>query len=277
MDIGMLTTPLFNYDLKELCVLVEDSFIDCLEVPAHPGSPHIDATKLTKKRCAEITKMMDDSMLYISSLCYYTCDITDPKKVRATQATAKKIIDGAADLSVPVVCMLTGFPAPGMTKIETIQKVLPGAFKPILEHARKKNVKIAVENWYQTCLQGIDTFEALFEAIPDENFGLNYDPSHLVHQGCDHIAPLSMFSNRIFHTHAKDTLIDHAKRAHCGIYSEGWWRYVIPGYGCINWGEYIGHLRRVGYTNVLSIEHEDASFDELAGFLFGSNHLAGFC
>jgi len=277
MDIGMLTAPLSNYSLEEVCELIEDSFIDALEIPAHPGSPHIDATKLTKKRCTEIVALLDETMLDISSLCYYTCDISVPKKIRATQATAKKVIDAAASLHVPVVCMLTGFPTEGMSKLETIEKVLPGAFKPILEHARKKNVKIAVENWFQTCLQGIDTFEALFEAVPDENFGLNYDPSHLVHQGCDHIAPLSMFNDRIFHTHAKDTLIDQAKRAHAGIYAEGWWRYVIPGYGCINWGEYIGHLRRIGYDGVLSIEHEDASFDELAGFFFGSNHLAGFC
>jgi len=173
--------------------------------------------------------------------------------------------------------MLTGFAAPGMTKLETIDKVLPKAFKPILAHAAKKNIKIAVENWYQTCLQGIDTMEALFQAIPDENFGLNYDPSHLVHQGCDHLAPISMFKDRIFHTHAKDTLIDKAKRARCGVYAEGWWRYVIPGYGCINWGEYIGTLLHNGYTGVLSIEHEDDAFDPLAGFFFGSNQLAQYC
>ncbi len=277
MDIGILTVPLSKYSFEEVCELIEDSFIDALEVPAQPGSPHIDAAKLTKKRRTEILTALDDAMLSISALCFYTCDITNPKKLKATQTAAKKVIDAAALLSVPTVGMLTGFPAPGMTKLETIEKVLPGAFKPILAHARKKGVKIAVENWFQTCLQGIDTFEALFEAIPDENFGLNYDPSHLVHQGCDHIAPLSMFKERIFHTHAKDTLIDNAKRAHAGVYADGWWRYVIPGYGCINWGEYIGHLRRIGYDGVLSIEHEDNTFDELSGFFFGSNHLANFC
>ena len=277
MDIGMLTAPLSNYSLEDICDLIEDSFIDALEIPAHPGSPHIDAAKLTKKRQKEILDLLEESMLSISSLCYYTCDISEPKKAAKTQATAKKIIDAAASLKVPVVCMLTGFAAPGMTKMETIQKVLPKAFKPILAHAAKKGVKIAVENWYQTCLQGIDTFEALFEAIPDENFGLNYDPSHLVHQECDHLAPVAMFKDRIFHTHAKDTLIDHAKRARCGVYADGWWQYVIPGYGCINWGEYIGTLLHNGYNGVMSIEHEDAAFDPLTGFFFGSNHLAQYC
>ena len=92
MDIGMLTAPLSNYSLEEVCELIEDSFIDALEIPAHPGSPHIDATKLTKKRTTEILTMLDETMLNISSLCYYTCDISVPKKIRSTQATAKKLL-----------------------------------------------------------------------------------------------------------------------------------------------------------------------------------------
>lgn len=277
MEIGMLTTPLANYSLEEVCELIEDSFIDSLEIPAHPGSPHIDAARLTKSRQTAIRNLLEETMLSISSLCYYTCDLTIPAKTKTAQATAKKIIDAAAALEVPVVCMLTGFAAPGMSKLETIEKVLPKVFRPIVDHAEKKGVKIAVENWFQTCLQGLDTFEALFQAIPDAHFGLNYDPSHLVHQGIDHLAPLTLFKERIFHTHAKDTLIDYSERARRGIYADGWWRYVIPGFGCINWGEYVGHLRRIGYDGVLSIEHEDSSLDEIGGFFFASNHLASYC
>ncbi len=277
MDIGILTAPLSNYSLEEVFDLIEDSLIDSLEIPAHPGSRHLDAVKLTPTRRKEILNMVEERMLSISSLCYYTCDISNPSKIAQTQGIAKKVIDAAAALEVPVVCMLTGFAAPGMTKLETIEKVLPRAFKPILAHADKKGIKIAVENWFQTCLQGIDTFEALFKAIPNENFGLNYDPSHLVHQGCDHLEPISMFRDRIFHTHAKDTLIDYAKRARCGVYADGWWRYVIPGYGRINWGEYIGTLLHNGYNGVLSIEHEDDAFEALPGFFFGANHLAQYC
>lgn len=277
MEVGILTAPLGNYGFEELVGIFEDSLIDAFEIPAHPGSPHIDATKLDKKQTRSILQTLEESMLSISSLCYYTCDITDPKKVAHVQTVAKKVIDAAHALEVPVVCMLTGFPVPGMSKIDTIRQVLPKAFKPILAHAAKKGVKIAVENWYQTCLQGLDTFEELFQAIPDEHFGLNYDPSHLVHQGCDYLAPISLFKDRIFHTHAKDTLIDYAKRARCGVYAEGWWRYVIPGYGCIQWGEYIGTLLHNGYDGVLSIEHEDSAFEALSGFFFGANHLAQFC
>ncbi len=180
-------------------------------------------------------------------------------------------------LGVPTVCMLAGFPVEGMSKIETIRKVLPKVFRPILTHARRRKVNIALENYFATCLQGLDTFECLFDAIPDENFGLNYDPSHLYHQQCDHLVPVSMFGPRIFHTHAKDTLVDKAKRAHVGVLGGGWWRYVIPGFGNIDWGEYISHLRMNGYDGVLSIEHEDGSQTREEGFARGAWYLEQFC
>ena len=85
----------------------------------------------------------------------------------------------------------------------------------------------------------------MWEIIPDKNFGLNLDPSHLVLQMIDYERVVREFKDRIFHTHAKDTEVkQHALRL-IGNQSNGWWRYVIPGYGDINWGVYIARLRAV--------------------------------
>ena len=54
---------------------------------------------------------------------------------------------------------------------------------------------------------------------------------------------------------------------------EGWWRYVLPGYGRIRWGEFIRLLRQVGYDDVLSIEHEDAAFPAQEGFSKAARYL----
>ena len=86
-----------------------------------------------------------------------------------------------------------------------------------------------------------------------------------------------MFDRRIFHTHAKDTLVDAAPRARVGIYGRGWWRYVVPGSGSIRWGEYINHLRTNGYRGVLSIENEDSAVSREQGFILAARHLAQFC
>jgi sugar phosphate isomerase/epimerase len=277
MKVGMLTAPFGDVKLEPVLDFADDAGIPCLEIVAHPGSKHIDGTKLTQAKAAKIRDAVDGRELEITSLAYYTCDISVPKKIKQVQAAAKKIIDAAALLNVDTVCMLAGFPTDGMTKHETIKKVLPKAFRPILTHAKKKKVNIALENWFETCLQGQDTFEAMFDAIPHENFGLNYDPSHLLHQDCDHLLPLSMFKDRIFHTHAKDTLINRAKRAHVGNYGGGWWRYVIPGFGNIDWGEYVTHLRLNGYDGVMSIEHEDPTQTREEGFIRGAVYLEQFC
>ncbi|HIJ65632.1 MAG TPA: sugar phosphate isomerase/epimerase [Candidatus Hydrogenedentes bacterium] len=277
MHVGILTAPFGGEPFETVLDFAEEAVIPALEVVAQPGSKHIDPAKLTPTKVKKIQAMLDERGLEISSLAYYDASLTDPKSTGKVQSHARKCIDAAAALGVPTLCMLAGFPAPGMSKIETIKNVLPKLFRPILTHARAKKINIALENWFATCLQGIDTFECLFETIPDKNFGLNYDPSHLYHQECDHLLPIAMFPNRIFHTHAKDTLVDKAKRAKVGVYGAGWWRYVIPGFGNIDWGEYTTHLRIAGYDGVLSIEHEDATQTLEEGFLRGASYLEQFC
>jgi len=100
------------------------------------------------------------------------------------------------------------------------------------------------------------------------------------------MAPIAMFGKRIFHTHAKDTLVNERQRAYLGVLGGkwyagvsggGWWRYAIPGFGNINWGQYIANLRDVGYKGVLSLEHEDATLGAEDGFRLGARHLNQFC
>lgn len=277
MKVGMLTGPLNHESLKSVFDFAEDAGIPCLEVWAGPGSNHIDPARLTAARARQIKVELAERGIEITSLAYYTMDLTVPRATKSVQAHARKCIDAAALLGVPVVCLLAGGPAPGMTKHETIREVLPKVFKPLLAHARKKGIRLALENYFETCLQGLDTFDALFDAIPDDHFGLNYDPSHLYHMECDHLAPIAMFPDRLFHTHAKDALVDKAARAYVGVYGSGWWRYVIPGFGNINWGEYISHLRHAGYDGVLSIEHEDQTQTPEEGFMRGAAFLEQFC
>lgn len=277
METGILTTPLLNKPLDAVCDFAESVSIKALELPAEPGSMHVDTARMDKKRALAIRRTVDAHSLYISALACYTPYLTDPARYEVARDQILAAIDAAALLEVPVVCTLTGFPAPGITLLDTIRQILPQAFAPILERAKEKNVRIAVENWPRTCLRGLDTFEPLFHAIPDAHFGLNYDPSHLARQDCDWLVPLAQFRARIFHVHAKDVLIDRARRARVGILDESWWRYVLPGFGEIRWGEFISHLRQNGYDGVLSIEHEDEFQLIEEGFARAVWHLEQFC
>lgn len=277
MYVGMLTAPLQSKTIFEVIDFAEVANIKGLEVATYPGSKHLDPIKIDSHTIRAIKNRLEERGRVISSLAYYDCGITEPKRTKKVQEIACRVIDLAKLLDVEVVCMLSGFPVKGMDKIRTIREYLPQCFRPILKYARRKRIKIAIENWYMTNLQGLDTFEELFKCIPDENFGLNFDPSHLVHQGCDYLLAVKLFKDRLFHTHAKDTYIDEDMKRKVGVYSEGWWRYVLPGFGSIKWGEYISCLKQWGYDGVLSIEHEDASHPIEEGFVKAGWFLEFYC
>jgi len=276
MRVGMLTAPFGDKPLVEVLDFAKSAGIPCLEVVADPGSKHIDPVTIDAAKADKVKQMLAERNLEISGLACFG-DPCQPGGSEKFQNHARKMVDAAVWLGVPTLCMQIGMPLPNLGRINQIKQVVPKVYAPIIAYAKEKGIKIAIENWFETCLQGIDTFECLFETIKDDNFGLNYDPSHLVHQQCNHLLPVRMFGKRIFHTHAKDTLVDVEVRARVGIYAGGWWRYVIPGSGSIHWGEYINHLRMNGYHGVLSIEHEDSALSRETGFVLAARHLAQFC
>ena len=276
LKVGMLTAPFRGESLDTTTEFASKAGISCMEVVAAPGGKLLDLTGFDEQRADQVKALLAEKGVEISSLANY-CNAIEPGKNDEVVATAKMMIDAASLLGVNTICMITGYPEGDNDKFVTIKKVMPLVFRPIIDYAKDKGVRIALENYFRTCLQGIDTFDCLFETFPDDNFGLNYDPSHLVHQECNHLLPVSRYAKRIFHTHAKDCLVNAEKRAYAGVYGKGWWRYVLPGQGNINWGEYTSHLRENGYLGVMSIEHEDGTFGREDGFIHAARYLSQFC
>jgi len=274
MEIGLLTAPFGKESLENVVAFARDAGITALEVAAGPGSGQIDAAAFD---AAKVKKALDGSGIHLSSLAFYA-NILDPDAGRraATQAHLGKVIDAAAALGVGVVCITAGMPLPGKNRLKTIEEDLPGALRPFLDQAGEKGIKLAFENWFATNIQNLNEWRRVFEVLPDAHLGLNFDPSHLVWQGIDHLAAVHEFASRIFHTHAKDVEINDFLLRRMGNQTMGWWRYVIPGFGRISWGEYVGALRSVGYDGVLSIEHEDRAFGREAGFRAGATYLGQF-
>ena len=123
-------------------------------------------------------------------------------------------------------------------------------------------------------------WKSMWDIIPDENFGLNLDPSHLIWQMIDPERVVRDFSGRIFHVHAKDLMIDREGLYQHGILSlgTGWQVPRLPGLGDMNWGRFIAALYRAGYDGTVSVEHEDRAFEgsvELVkrGFLIARDNL----
>jgi sugar phosphate isomerase/epimerase len=277
MQIGLLTGPFKDVEFEEMAAWASDQGFDALEVACGPGNRHVDLSRLTPAKIKTWARIREEYFIDYSSFAYYAnVAEADSRKRAAVLAGVEKTIDLAAKLKVRVVCTLAGSAAPGKSKSETIRELAAPSLRRLAKYARKKGVCLALENYFATNLQHLDLWRELFELVPDDNLGLNFDPSHLVWQGIDYLAAVEEFGSRIFHTHAKDTEIREDRLRRVGCIGSGWWRYVIPGYGRVAWGEYVGALRRVGYDGVLSIEHEDSAFGVKEGFVAGLQYLWRF-
>ncbi len=277
MQVGVLTAPFRNESLDEVIDFASSAGFDALEVTSGPGARHIDTARLTQAQAQKIRKAVDKAGLQISSLAAYI-DVTaaDDTERRNAQAALQTVVKAAKMLDVDVVCCMAGKPAAGMSREDTIRKLAKPFFSKLCRAAAKDGIKIALENWFATNIMNLEQWALLFSEVPDENFGLNFDPSHLYWQDIDYLAAVEEFAPRIFHTHAKDTEVRRHVKARVGSQTMGWWRYVIPGFGDIDWGVYIARLRRVGYNGVLSIEHEDGALGREEGFIKGLAHLKQF-
>jgi sugar phosphate isomerase/epimerase len=103
----------------------------------------------------------------------------------------------------------------------------------------------------------------MWEIIPDDHFGLNLDPSHLIWEMIDYERVIHEFAEKLFHVHAKDLHIDRDGLYNNGVMSQGmgWQIPRLPGRGDVDWSKFIAALKAVGYDYVVSIEHEDRDYE----------------
>ncbi|MEP6757199.1 MAG: sugar phosphate isomerase/epimerase [Chthonomonadales bacterium] len=278
MYIGILTGPFSKEPLEHVTAFAAEYGFGGMEVAVGGPGSHIDVTNFTQDDADRVKTLMERRALTISALAAYINNTdADLAKRAANNQIVKGAIDAASLLGVDTVCTLAGLPVPGKSKTQMIEEDCAEVFTPLAQYAESKGVKIAIENWFATNVQHLGHFERLFEVVPSKAFGLNYDPSHLIWQDIDYIYGVERFIDRIFHVHAKDTVMSAQKRAWVGNqYGGSWWRYAIPGQGSVKWGEFISALRINGYNGVLSIEHEDDSVSREEGFLMGKKYLEQF-
>lgn len=277
MYVGILTAPFGGESLEVVAAFAGQYRFGGLEIMAGPGSNHINTDNFGEKEAETVKELMERRLLQISALAAYN-NLTDadPARRATNIQTVQNAIDAANLLGVDTVCVLAGLPPAGKDRMKVIEEDCAEVFPPLLQYASSKNVVLAMENWYATNIQNLEHWQKLFEVVPYSNFGLNFDPSHLLWQDIDYIYAVEKFADRIFHSHGKDTEINDMKKRSCGNQGNGWWRYVIPGLGRVKWGEYIAALRHNGYNGVISIEHEDSAIDREEGFLIGKKYLEQF-
>jgi len=282
MKLGFFTAALPGNTLEQAAKWGAESGFQAIEIACWPlakaarryaGVTHIEVTTLTKARARDIRAMLDGYGLTISSLGYYPNPLhpeADHRKM--VIGHLKKVIDAAVLLEVPVVGTFIG-----KDKNKTVPQNLEAYAKvwpPIVRFASERGVKIGIENCpmlfsYDEWPGGDNLastpaiWRKMWEIIPDDHFGLNLDPSHLILQMIDYERVIREFAGRIFHVHAKDLHIDREGLYNNGVLSQGmgWQVPRLPGLGDVDWARFFAALTAVHYDYVVSIEHEDRAFE----------------
>ena len=287
MKLGFLTGCLGAMPLEKIAAFAAEQGFKALEISAWPvvntrdyAGSNLDVEGMNEEKAAAIKELFSRLGLEISSLAYYDNMLHHDLKVRqGYHAHLKRVIDAASMLGVELVGTFAGR---DLTKtIAANMDEFERVFREILNYAESKNVKIMIENcpmpgwqpdgWAGTISYSPELWREMFRRVPSKNFGLNFDPSHLFWLGIDYVRAVGEFKDRIFHVHAKDTVIFRDKLYEYGIFGKqinragvwdtGWWSYRMPGRGEIDWAKFIGALKDAGYRGVLSIEHEDPEYE----------------
>jgi len=282
IKLGFVSAILPDQSFEKVISFAGQTGYSCVEIMCWPagkaerryaGITHIDVGTLPKKKIDEIHGLLDQKGVTISGLGYYPNPLeADKKNAGRYVAHLKKVIDAANRLGLKNVNTFIGRDHGG--SIEDNFKRFKKVWPPIVKYAEKRGVKIGIENcpmfftndeWPggKNLASSPAIWRRMFKEIPSANFGLNYDPSHLVWQFMDYIKPIYEFKNRIFHVHIKDAKVLRDQLDDVGILATplSFHRPKLPGLGDVDWGKFFSALTDVGYDGAACVEVEDRSYE----------------
>ncbi len=252
-----------------------------LETHATSLIPNLDAPPDLGEVARKTGDILARHGISISAISQYANPLIDDPA--ATLRRYRAIFDLAGRLGVGVVASMAGN-LPDRPLKEGMERFAL-VFTPIAQAAEDAGIKIGFENWpgmggdipwhSVNLAWSPRNWADMFSRVPSPALGLEFDPSHLVWQGLDYMQALRDFGGKVHHSHAKDTemLPNNVRREGLLGIHHNCWRYRIPGYGQINWAEYISGLIEVGYDGGIAIEHEDPIF---SGPRFEEGLVRGF-
>ena len=282
LDLGFVSAILAEKSFKEVIGFASDNGFKCVEIMCWPvgkaerryaGVTHIDVDTADDSGISQINSFLKEKNVYISGLGYYPNPL-DPDEEKSDYYIGhiKKVIRVASKLGVGVVNTFIG--RDPEKSIGDNLRSFKEKWPPIVKVAEENNVKIGIENcpmlftrdeWPggKNLATTPAIWEKMFEIIPSPAFGLNYDPSHMVWQQMDEIAPIFDFKEKLFHIHLKDVKIYRNKLDKVGImaYPLEYHSPKIPGHGDVRWGAFFSALTSVGYRGPVCIEVEDKAFE----------------
>jgi len=297
--------------LDELCKMAGEFGYDGLELACWGDHFEVDKALSDDGYCARKRELLDRydlklfaisnhlvgqavldniDMRHQSILPPYVWGDGDPAGVNERACEEMKNTARAAKkLGVSVVNGFTGssiwhliydFPPTPREMIDAGYQLLADRWNPILDVFQECGVKFGLEVHPSEIAFDVYSSEAALKALDHrEEFGFNFDPSHLIWQGVDPVEFIRQFPDRIYHVHMKDastTLNGRtgilASHLPFGDPRRGW-DFRSVGRGGVRFEEIIRALNAINYDGPLSVEWEDSGMDREQG----ATEAAQFC
>ena len=282
MKIGLVSAILDGWDYRSMIDIISRLGYESVEIACWPrgagerryaGVSHIDVENLDEEKKEDILAYAREKKVEISALAFYPNTMaSDIEKRTANIEHLKKVIDASAFLGVNLVTTFIG--RDQNKNLEENLEIFKTVWPPILEYARYRGVRIAIENcpmlfgsdqWPggQNLFTSPYLWDRMFELAPYDNFGIAFDPSHFIWQHMDYIRPIYQYKDRIFHVHFKDIKLYQDRLDYYGMmsYPLDYMAPKLPGLGDVKWAEFVSALYDIGYNASACIEVEDRAFE----------------
>jgi sugar phosphate isomerase/epimerase len=233
----------------------------------------------------ELREAIDGHDVTISTLGMFGNPLEDTEIDRETLRGWETLIDNAHLFGATCIAGFTG-----RIRGKPIEASLPRfreVFGPLAKRAADKGVTIAFENcamdgnWASgdwNIAHNPDAWELIFNELPDENIGLEWEPCHQLVYLIDPIPQIRKWAPKFFHVHGKDATVRWDVIREHGVFGKlPFVQMRTPGFGDSDWTRVISELRLAGYHGAIDIEgwHDPVYRDdlEMTGQVMALNHL----
>lgn len=299
--VTLMTCQWTDLSFGEMCRLAKEMGYEGLEIACWGN--HLDPKKAATdpEYCRQIKATLDKYGLKCEALAAHIIgqcvgDYDDPRldnfvppalagkkdEIRAWAIeTMKYCAIAAKNLGAGVVTGFTGspiwkyfysFPQTSEEMIAAGYQEIYSLWSPILDVFKENGIKFALEEHPGEIAFDYYSMKRLLEVMSDRpEFGINFDPSHLIWQGIKPELFLRDFIDRVYHVHMKDAAVtlDGRSGLLCSHIDFGdarrGWNFRSLGHGDVNFEEIIRALNDGDYQGPLSVEWEDSGMERVYG------------
>ena len=214
-----------------------------------------------------------DTDVAISCIGMFGNPLGEEDEDREVVAAWETLIDNAHRFGTDLI---TGFT--GRVRGKPLTDSLPRyrqVWGNLAKRAADRGVRIAFENcamegnWASgdwNIAHNPDAWELMFDVLPAENIGLEWEPCHQLVYLIDPIPQIRKWAPKIFHVHGKDATVRWDVIREHGVFGKDTFVQMrTPGFGDSDWTRVISELRLAGYRGAIDIEgwHDPVYRDDL--------------